>query len=335
MKTLIRLLLMKNISYFIFIMTLININNTYGISKYSCHIKGFVFSKSDTLPEVINNNHVPSRQKCDSITFFTNKIKQQQTTINSLEAELNKSRIYYDELAVNLKNHFSINGNRAYRVKHNTNSFDCYEVDLYSSKLGFFLKDDKGKSILSLSKLSKLLGKNENIMVFATNAGMYNKDYNPQGLFIEKRTVVTKIDKRTGLYGNFYLQPNGIFFIDSCQNAGIIRTDLYTKELERSLEFATQSGPLLVIDDLINSIFKSDSENLNIRNGVGINVDGKVIFVISNEKVSFYNFAKFFKEKLKCPNALYLDGAISETFLPELGRFQFGGLFGPLIAVYK
>ena len=141
--------------------------------------------------------------------------------------------------------------------------------------------------------------------------------------------------KRQGLYGNFYLQPNGVFFIDTCMYAGIVSTNKVTQELLNSMKYATQSGPLVVMDNIINSNFKDGSVNVNIRSGVGINDKGNLVFAISNEKINFYDFAAFFKYNLKCSNALYLDGAISESYIPELGRRQNGGAFGPIIGVIK
>lgn len=40
-----------------------------------------------------------------------------------------------------------------------------------------------------------------------------------------------------------------------------------------------------------------------------------------------------FKDKLHCKDALYLDGAISKMYLPELGRYDLGGDFGAIIGV--
>lgn len=134
----------------------------------------------------------------------------------------------------------------------------------------------------------------EEVLVFATNGGMYTPEQNPQGLFIQNRNKITKLDARTGLYGNFYMQPNGVFYVDTCNYAGIIPTSNFNDEVSKSAEFATQSGPLLVIDNNYNPNFKEGSENTNIGNGVGINEKGKLIFVISNEKVNFYDFVPIF-----------------------------------------
>jgi uncharacterized protein YigE (DUF2233 family) len=296
------------------------------INKNTC--QDSIPSKSPKKNEVCNLLQ-------DSIIQCRSKIAQLEVAVINLKTENERSKKQYTEINENLRKHYGVDGNKAYRVKYKLNTFDCYEVDLLKSKISFHLKDDNGKSISSLYKLNSIIGKMDKIMVFATNGGMYTPEQNPQGLFIQNRNKITQLDTRTGLYGNFYLQPNGVFYVDTCNYPGIVQTPSFNDDLSKSVEFATQSGPLLVIDNVYNSIFKEGSENTNIRNGVGINEKGKVIFVISNEKINFYDFAQFFKEKLKCANALYLDGAISETYLPEIGRFQNGGNFGPIIAVTK
>ena len=100
------------------------------------------------------------------------------------------------------------------------------------------------------------------------------------------------------------------------------------------IKYATQSGPMLVIDGQVHSSFKDGSTNLNIRNGVGILPDNKVIFAMSKTEINFYDFAKYF-QSLGCKNALYLDGFVSRTYLPEKKWTQTDGNFGVMICVTK
>ena len=165
-------------------------------------------------------------------------------------------------------------------------------------------------------------------MIFAMNGGMYKADQSPQGLFIKDRMTLSPIDTASGK-GNFYLKPNGIFYISKDGRATICETQSFRPE---SVSYATQSGPMLVCDSEINTAFKKGSENLNIRNGVGILPDGRLIFAISKVKVNFYDFAMYFKN-LGCRDALYLDGFVSRMYLPEQGWEQQDGNFGVLIGV--
>ena len=88
---------------------------------------------------------------------------------------------------------------------------------------------------------------------------------------------------------------------------------------------------MLVIDSVMHSKFMKGSKNLNIRNGVGILPDGKVLFAMSKKKINFYDFASYFMS-LGCKNALYLDGAVSKTYLPEKNWVTKGGNFGVIIS---
>ena len=89
---------------------------------------------------------------------------------------------------------------------------------------------------------------------------------------------------------------------------------------------------MLVIDGQIHATFKQGSTNLNTRNGVGILPNKKVIFAMSKKEMSLYDFADYFK-KLGCNNALYLDGFVSRTYLPEKNWVQNDGNFGVIVGV--
>lgn len=91
---------------------------------------------------------------------------------------------------------------------------------------------------------------------------------------------------------------------------------------------------MLVIDGAIHPAFKQGSANLNIRNGVGILPDGKIIFAMSRQEINLYDFAQYF-QSLGCKNALYLDGFVSRTYLPEKNWTQTDGNFGVIIGVTK
>lgn len=102
---------------------------------------------------------------------------------------------------------------------------------------------------------------------------------------------------------------------------------------EQIIVYATQSGPMLVIDGDIHPRFLPESDSLKRRNGVGVTEDGDVIFVLADSPVRFYDFATYFRDELKTPNALYLDGTISRLYAPELERNDPGVAMGPIVGV--
>ena len=207
--------------------------------------------------------------------------------------------------------------------------FLTYEVDLKQQNLRFYWKNDQGKLYQNFKTLRAELKKQNESVLFAMNGGMYTKSQSPLGLYVEKGKTLSKLNTVKKAYGNFYLQPNGVFCITKSKRAIICTTPKYKHQKE--IDFATQSGPLLLIDGKMNSKFIKGSKNLNVRNGVGILPNGRLLFVMSKIKVNFYDFASYFKSK-GCKNALYLDGFVSRTYLPSKQWNQQDGNFGVIIA---
>jgi uncharacterized protein YigE (DUF2233 family) len=192
-----------------------------------------------------------------------------------------------------------------------------------------YWKDDSGKSFRSLGKLATHLKKKKIDLVFAMNGGMYGSNNSPIGLFVREGIVMRPINRLKG-YGNFYLQPNGYFFIDNKNIPGIALTREYHRD--KNLHFATQSGPMLIIDGKINNIFNKESESKYLRNGIGLKDDNTVVFILSSHKVNLYEFSEYFIKE-GCYRALYLDGFVSRALAPYHNHLDFGGDFGVIIGV--
>ena len=228
-------------------------------------------------------------------------------------------------------------GLTGFNTKQSTTSIDetkliSYVVDPRKAELKFYWKDQNGRNYRNFQNLRSQLEKEKNKLVFAMNGGMYTKDQSPQGLYIEKGKTLAPIDTVRKGYGNFYLQPNGIFYLTKAKDPTICKTvDLDHKE---NINYATRSGPLLLIDGRIHHKFIKGSKNLHIRNGVGILPNRNLLFAMSKEKINFYDLASYFKQH-GCKNALYLDGFVSRTYLPSENWEQLDGNFGVMIGVTK
>ena len=205
--------------------------------------------------------------------------------------------------------------------------FIVYKVDPAKTNIQFYWKDDAGKPLRSLLALSKYCSSKNEKLLFAMNGGMYKEDNSPLGLYIENGKVLSPLNTKHGS-GNFYLQPNGIFFIDQNKIAGLCKTAAFKNN--KQIDYATQSGPMLVVDGAINNAFTKGSRNTTIRNGVGILPGNIILFAMSKDPVNLYDFANFFK-KAGCSNALYLDGFVSRTYLLEKNWLQTDGNFGMMI----
>ena len=60
---------------------------------------------------------------------------------------------------------------------------------------------------------------------------------------------------------------------------------------------ATQSGPMLVINNKHHPAFNHGSSSRKLRSGVGIMPNGKLVFLISNRSITnFHDFATIFKD---------------------------------------
>ncbi len=164
------------------------------------------------------------------------------------------------------------------------------------------------------------------------NAGMYHEDLSPVGLYVENGQQLAALNTSEGS-GNFFMQPNGVFGVTTDGKPFVVRSELYALS-KMPVSFATQSGPMLVIEGAIHPKFEPDGASRNIRNGVGIDDEGRAVFVISKDMVSFGKFARLFRDELKCKNALYFDGVVS-AFVQSDSMAQ-GGAYpsGPIVAVF-
>lgn len=217
-------------------------------------------------------------------------------------------------------------------VHEDTSPFLTYLVNPKEADLQLFWKDDAGEKIKSFAMLKSYLSEHNKKLLFAMNGGMYTKNRDPQGLYIEKGKILKKANRVQKAYGNFYMQPNGVFCIDTHYKASVVQTK--NMKLDGSISYATQSGPMLVIDSQMHPDFTYKSSHVNIRNGVGILPNGIILFAMSKQEINFYDFAQFFLSK-GCKNALYLDGFVSRCYLPEKNWVQMEGEFGVLIGVSK
>lgn len=162
-------------------------------------------------------------------------------------------------------------------------------------------------------------------------AGMYLNEKSPLGLFIQEQQTLKPLDTTSG-NGNFYLKPNGVFYTTKENKAFICNTEDFSSK--NNIQYATQSRPLLLIDNKIHKAFKQGSSYVNIRNGVGILPYNKVLFVMSKKEVNLYDFTNYFFDAA-CKNALYLDAFVSRTYLPDKNWVQTDGNFGVIIGVTK
>lgn len=165
------------------------------------------------------------------------------------------------------------------------------------------------------------------------NAGMYDQEGRPIGLYVEQGRRQRRINLRDGP-GNFHMKPNGVFAVDEAGRVAVVASDLFARRAPRVM-WATQSGPMLVVGGRLHPAIRPDGESRMVRNGVGVADERTAFFVISDEPVSFGRLARFFRDALHCPNALFLDGAVSSLWDPAAGRRDSYDSLGPMVMVFS
>ena len=202
---------------------------------------------------------------------------------------------------------------------------------------GFIVCRGRGREIeirsgrRSFKALQKELGEPANAVAFAMNGGMFDDAGAPIGLMIEDGHQIHSINRRTG-GGNFHLMPNGVFLVRNNGHAEVMISAAFKPHPD--ISFATQSGPMLVIDGRLHPSFDADGSSRYVRNAVGIGPDGQPLFVITTDVVSFGKMARFFRDELQARNALYLDGSVSSLWDPANGRMDDFVALGPLVVAF-
>ncbi|MGB7374549.1 MAG: phosphodiester glycosidase family protein [Pontixanthobacter sp.] len=188
-----------------------------------------------------------------------------------------------------------------------------------------------GKPYRSLSKLASSRGADAKSVAFAVNGGMFNGEGKPIGYYVQNRNRTKELNRSDGP-GNFHLMPNGVFF-GTGGTWQVHTSDYFYRMIGDRPDFGTQSGPMLVIDGKLHPKIADNGPSKAIRNGVGIGTDGRAHFVIANAPLSFGVLARFYRDELKVPNALFLDGNVSALWDPATGRMDAGAALGPLIVI--
>lgn len=206
-------------------------------------------------------------------------------------------------------------------------------IDLLEYDVGLFHADVDGKPYWSLKAFDVAMAAQGRRPLLSMNAGMYHEDLSPVGLLVEEGRQISPIELAQGK-GNFFMMPNGVFSIGADGAAAIAESSSYAAGAPAAA-FATQSGPLLVIDGKLHPRFEENGASRYIRNGIGVRDSHTVVLAISRKPVSFGTFGRLFRDALQCPNALYFDGAVSAL---SNGRDAvIGGTYptGPILAVFQ
>lgn len=210
-------------------------------------------------------------------------------------------------------------------------SYTVCSFDARQASIRLFLRDAAGAPYGDFSRLADAVAGQGARLVFSMNAGMYDDAFAPVGLYVENGRRLHAANTQAGA-GNFHLRPNGVFWVDGVR-AGVTETGTFLKSRIHPA-FATQSGPMLLVNGKVNPHIHASGVSEKYRNGVGVSEGHLVRFAISNAPVTFHQFAALFRDHLKCPNALFLDGGTaSALYAPSLNRHDRFHPMGPMVGV--
>ncbi|WP_172121893.1 MULTISPECIES: phosphodiester glycosidase family protein [unclassified Devosia] len=221
------------------------------------------------------------------------------------------------------------------------NGYLVCTVDPASDDLRLYWRSPDGRPFRHFRELADAVESQGEKLGFAMNAGMYLPDFTPSGLYVEdgkelRPLNTNSVNAEPGRVPNFYKKPNGVFFLSE-EGAGVLTTEAFQAGRPPA-RFATQSGPMLVIEGEIHPLLIPGSSDRTRRSGIGVCEEGEVRLAISDGNVNFHDFAELFRDHLQCPNALFLDGGRGTgIYDPASGRrdYSWHGGFGPMFGLVK
>jgi len=201
-------------------------------------------------------------------------------------------------------------------VVFDSQTFRVVRIDLHRETLDLHWHDpDSGEPYGNIETLRQWGMARGQRLLFAANAGIYDRQSAPLGLYVENGKTLVPLNLAHGnpASGNFSLRPNGVFVIYPDGHAAVRSSEDFKRD-DKAARWATQSGPMLLIDGEINPNFVDDSDSTKWRSGVCAKTPQQAVFAVSKTPVNFHTFARLFRDELGCRDALYLDGTISQFY---------------------
>lgn len=187
---------------------------------------------------------------------------------------------------------------------------DYHIVTAKADAVRVLWKDDEGRSLRTFPAVFGYLRNRGERPVLVMNGGIFEPGGVPSGLLVQAGKELHPVNRAKGR-GNFYLEPNGVFYVAKGE-CGVVRTDEWPVRGE--VREAVQSGPLLLRKGKIHPAFVEGSVNRLHRNGVGVRPDGTIVLAMTDfhspKFPNLHEFATLFRS-LGCEDALFLDGDIS------------------------
>ncbi len=164
-------------------------------------------------------------------------------------------------------------------------------VRVEPERVRFVWKNEKGERYRSFDRVQAAFAAQKKTVRFLMNAGIFEPGGIPSGLHVEDRQTLHPLNLADAP-GNFFLKPNGVVYLVATGDrhaATILKaTSFPPLEIQlkansaNSLEWAVQSGPLLLVDGERHPAFTGKSTSKLHRNGVGVDGKGRLVFAITD-----------------------------------------------------
>ncbi|HEX8359959.1 MAG TPA: phosphodiester glycosidase family protein [Longimicrobium sp.] len=200
-------------------------------------------------------------------------------------------------------------------------------VDLRGAEVRMLWKDEAGAPFRSTRGVERWARAKGLALLAVANAGIFDPDSTPTGLHVERGRVLDALNLRRAS-GNFYLRPNAVFAILRDGTARIVES----RDARRlRMAEATQSGPALVLGGRIHPAFSPPPGGTPLeRSAVGVCGPRQVVLArtVDGTGITLYELARLFRDRLGCPDALFLDGNRTALHLPGAAPRHADGFVG-------
>lgn len=128
-----------------------------------------------------------------------------------------------------------------------TLTVQAYTVNPQTERVKMYWQKANGEAWGTLHALLADINSQGQVQM-AMNGGIYDESYAPLGLYIENGQQKVALNLASG-EGNFFIRPGGVFYVAG-DKVGIVRLDAF--KTSKEIQFAVQSGPLLMENGVIN-----------------------------------------------------------------------------------
>ena len=128
-----------------------------------------------------------------------------------------------------------------------TLTVQAYTVNPQTERVKMYWQKANGEAWGTLHALLADMNSQGQVQM-AMNGGIYDESYAPLGLYIENGQQKVALNLASG-EGNFFIRPGGVFYVAG-DKVGIVRLDAF--KTSKEIQFAVQSGPMLLENGVIN-----------------------------------------------------------------------------------